>query len=207
MTLMVNKPADLSRYVAVTDATIEGCGILVGKVASRSGERRDLATNCSAWRTRWASSATRIKPRIALVIIGAWEMFDLTVPEGTLAFGTPEWDAHVSGALREGIEVLRTAGSTVALALTPCYRPIKASAGHWPERGDDTRTRHLNGLLSAAAAADPQHVSTVDPPAQFCTDPTIATSLKYRWDGVHYFKPGAALYFTAVVPRLRELAR
>jgi peptidoglycan/LPS O-acetylase OafA/YrhL len=206
MTLMVNKPADLGRYATVTDATIEGCGILVGKVVSRSGERRDLASNCSGWRTRWASSATRLKPQIALVIIGAWELFDLTVAEGTLTFGTPEWDAHVSGQLREGMAVLRAAGSTVALALSPCYRPIKASAGHWPERGDDDRTQHLNALLRAAAAADPGQVSTVDPPGEFCTDPAISTNLKYRWDGVHYFKPGAALYFKAVIPRLRELA-
>jgi hypothetical protein len=207
MTLMVNKPADLDRYLAVTDATIEGCGILVGKVVSRSGERRDLGANCAGWRPRWASSATRLKPRVALVMIGAWEMFDLTVAEGTLAFGTAEWDAHVSGALREGIEILRGSGSQVALALTPCYRPVKASAGLWPERGDDTRTRHLNTLLSAAAAADPAHVSTVEPPGEFCSDPAIATSLKYRWDGVHYYKPGAALYFKAVIPGLRELAR
>jgi peptidoglycan/LPS O-acetylase OafA/YrhL len=207
MTLMANVPSDLGRYLAVTDATIEGCGILVGKVASRSGERRDLASNCSAWRTRWASSATRLKPEVALVIIGAWEMFDLTVAEATLAFGSPEWDAHVAGALREGIEALRAAGSKVALALTPCYRPIKASAGFWPERGEDHRTRHLNGLLRAAAAANPAHVSTVEPPAQFCTDPAISTNKSYRWDGVHYYRPGAALYFKAIIPPLRALVR
>ena len=49
-------------------------------------------------------------------------------------------------------------------------------------------------------------VHTVEPPAQFCTDPDIARSLNYRRDGVHYYKPGAELYFSAVVPQLQQLA-
>jgi hypothetical protein len=207
MTLMANKPADLGRYLTVTDATIEGCGILVGKVTSRSGERRDLAASCGGWLTRWASSATRLKPRVALVMIGAWEMFDVTLASGTLPYGSAEWDAHVSDALRQGIGVLRGAGAKVALALAPCYRPVRASAGFWPERGDDSRSRHLNDLLRAASAAAPGDVSTVEPPAQFCTDPVISTSRNYRWDGVHYYKPGAALYFKTVIPPLQALAR
>jgi peptidoglycan/LPS O-acetylase OafA/YrhL len=207
MTLMANKPADLGRYLLVTDATIEGCGVLVGKVVSRSGERRDLSANCGGWLTRWASSATRLKPRVAFVMLGAWEMFDITVASGTLPFGSAQWDAHVSDALRQGIGALRAAGSKVALALTPCYRPVRASAGFWPERGDDTRSRHFNELLKAAAAASPGDVSTVEPPVQFCTDPAIAASRDYRWDGVHYYRPGAALYFKAVIPQVQTLAR
>jgi peptidoglycan/LPS O-acetylase OafA/YrhL len=207
MTLMANKPSNLGTYLAVTDATIEGCGVLTGRVASRTGEKRDLAANCGAWLTRWASSATRLKPRVAFVMIGAWEMFDLTLTSGTLKFGTPEWDAHVSDALKQGIDALLAAGSKVALALTPCYRPIKASAGFWPERGEDTRTRHLNTLLTAAVAQDPKRIGTVQPPPEFCTDPAIATSKSYRWDGVHYYKPGAALYFKAVIPQLLAFSR
>jgi peptidoglycan/LPS O-acetylase OafA/YrhL len=207
MTLMANKPSNLGTYLAVTDATIEGCGVLTGRVTSRSGERRDLGANCGSWLTKWASSATRLKPQVAFVMLGAWEMFDLTVNGTTMAFGSPEWDAQVSGALTQGIDALRGAGSKVALALTPCYRPVKASAGFWPERGEDTRSRHLNTLLTAAAATDPQHVTTVEPPPEFCTDPAIATSRNYRWDGVHYYKPGAALYFKAVIPQLQAWAR
>ena len=33
-------------------------------------------------------------------------------------------------------------------------------------------------------------------------DPAISTNTSYRWDGVHYYKKGAALYFGAVVPQL-----
>ena len=42
----------------------------------------------------------------------------------------------------------------------------------------------------------------VNPPAQFCTDPAIASNTAYRWDGVHYYKPGAALMFQVITPQL-----
>jgi peptidoglycan/LPS O-acetylase OafA/YrhL len=205
MTLLVNKPADLGQYLTVSDATIEGCGVLLGRVTSRSGERRDLGASCAGWTDRWSASALRQRPRIALVMIGAWDVFDLTTDAGTLTFGSAQWDAELTGALRQGIATLRNTGATVALALLPCYRPVHGSAGYWPERGEDRRTRHVNEVLTAVAAADPQHVHTIEPPRQFCTDPSIASNLNYRWDGVHYYKPGAALYFQAVVPQLLRL--
>ncbi|MGE5828007.1 MAG: acyltransferase family protein, partial [Micromonosporaceae bacterium] len=206
MTLLINKPADLGKYINAVDATISGCGVLLGRVTSRSGERRDLGANCPNWRSEWSSDAKRIKPAVAVVMIGAWDVFDITTPAGTLAFGSAEWDANFIAAMTSGIDVLRAAGSTVALSLLPCYRPIKASAGLWPERGDDYRTRHVNDLLRAAAESYPSGVSVVEPPVQFCTVPSIASNTSYRWDGIHYYKKGAALYFNAVLPQLLALA-
>jgi peptidoglycan/LPS O-acetylase OafA/YrhL len=203
MTLLRNAPSDLGSYATFSDQTIEGCGILTGRVTSRTGERRDLTAACGGWLSQWRSNLARSRPQIALVMIGAWEVFDLTTADGkALTFGSPGWDANFSAALRQGTDVLDTAGARVALALLPCYRPIQGSAGYWPERGDDSRTRHINKLLRAAAAADPGHLSTVEPPAEYCTDPSIATNLNYRWDGVHFYKPGAALYLRTVLPEL-----
>jgi hypothetical protein len=207
MTLLRNKPADLGEYFTASDATIEGCGVVVGRVTSRSGERRDLNVACTGWEGRWRSSASRLVPQVALVMIGAWEVFDVSTGTGNLAFGSPEWDSYVSGNLRRGIDALRGSGATVALSLLPCYRPIgrTTGAGFWPERGDDSRTRHVNELLRAAARAYQSQVHTVEPPAQFCSDPKISTNRSYRWDGVHYYKSGAALYFKTVVPQLLKL--
>jgi hypothetical protein len=206
MTLLLNKPADLGRYISVTDATIEGCGVLLGKVTSRSGERRDLAANCPNWLSEWRADARRLAPAVAVVMLGAWEPFDLTVPTGTLAFGSPEWDANFTAALRQGIAALRESQARVAVSLLPCYRPIRASAGYWPERGDDDRTRHVNDVIRTVVATYPDGVSTVDPPVEFCTNSNIATDRSYRWDGIHYYRKGAALYFRAVLPQLLQLA-
>jgi hypothetical protein len=203
MTLIINKPADIGKYMTVVDATIEGCGVLLGKVASRSGEKRNLSANCRNWQPQWATNVAKHKPAIAVVMVGAWDVFDLTLDSGgTLAFQSAAWDANFTHEISRGVDTLRAAGSQVALSLLPCYRPIKASAGFWPERGDDDRTRHVNDLLRATAAQYRDGVRALDPPAQFCTDSAISTSTSYRWDGVHYYKKGAALYFGAVVPQL-----
>jgi hypothetical protein len=203
MTLVINKPADIGQYFSVLNDTIEGCGVLLGKVASRSGEKRNLTSNCRNWQPTWASKVAQHKPDMAVIMIGAWDVFDLTLDEGgTLTFGSPEWDAHFTDAITRGIDTLLSDKTQVALALLPCYRPIRASAGFWPERGDDDRTRHINELLTATAGRYDTGVRTLEPPEQFCTDPAIATSKAYRWDGVHYYKKGAALYFGAVVPQL-----
>jgi hypothetical protein len=206
MTLLLNKPADLGKYINAVDDTIEGCGVLVGKVTSRSGERRDLTANCANWRSVWQTKVGQSHPDIAVVMIGAWDVFDLTLDSGTLAFGSAAWDANFLSQLDQGVQVLRDSGAQVALSLLPCYRPVSRSAGYWPERGDDPRTRHVNDLLRQEAGRFPDNVHLISPPVQFCSDPTISKSLSYRWDGVHYYKPGAALYFEAVLPQLVKVS-
>ncbi len=202
MTLLLNKPADVAKYLTVSDQSIEGCGILTDRIVSRSGERRDLSTGtCANWLGTWTSRAAKVKPQLALVMIGAWDVFDKAGPGAALPFGTPAWDAHLTLALSGGVNALRASGAQVVLSLLPCYRPIpEKGSGYWPERGDDVRTRHINDLLRAMAATDPAHIFTVDPPAQFCG--ALAANRSYRWDGLHYYKPGAALYFQTVIPQL-----
>lgn len=206
MTLLINVPKDTSQYVKFKDDTIEGCGFLVGKVSSQSGERRDLTSSCGSWESTWRSRAVRDKPDVALIMVGAWDVFDITLNGAKLTFGSAAWDANYTAALTKAIAAAHAGGSKVAVSLLPCYRPVAANkgkgAGYWPERGDDTRTRHINDLLTAAAAQNPDYVSTVDPPSEFCNDPKIASSLNYRWDGVHYYKPGALLFCRAVIPQL-----
>jgi peptidoglycan/LPS O-acetylase OafA/YrhL len=202
MTLLLNQPADLGRFLHTTDATIEGCGIMLARVGSRSGERRNLADSCPNWQRAWAQKAKTLRPQIALVMLGAWDVFDLTIDGRLVPFGTPAWDARFTDALNRGTGELKRANAQVALSLLPCYRPVPGSAGLWPERGDDVRTRHVNALLRAAAAADPAHTFLVEPPESFCTDPKIGANVAYRWDGVHYYKPGSRLYFATVTPQL-----
>ena len=125
-----------------------------------------------------------------------------------MAFGSPAWDAYYTQQLNQAVSLLIGGGAQVALLGLPCYRPIDGGGLiALPERGDDQRTQHLNVLLRAAAAKNPERVFMVNPPAQFCTDPAIASNTAYRWDGVHYYKPGAALMFQAITPQLLAIPR
>ena len=49
------------------------------------------------------------------------------------------------------------------------------------------------------------HIFTVTPPTAFCTDPAVGDNPKNRYDGVHYLRPGATLYFNAITPQLVNL--
>jgi peptidoglycan/LPS O-acetylase OafA/YrhL len=221
MTLLLNKPANLGEYLDAIDDTTEGCGFLGGDISSRDGERRDLDADCRAATAAWASRVKRQHPDIVVLMIGGWDEFDERVGGVPMAFGSASWDAYYTSRLAGALSGLKAAGvPRIELALLPCYRPVPESgSGYWPERGDDSRTRHVNALLSgyaryataqATAAAEPRTgadsgistVITLQPPAAFCTDARIARSLSYRWDGTHYYKPGSALYFRSAIPQL-----
>ncbi len=202
------RPPDLGNYIEAVDASMEGCGILLGRIASRSGERRNTATAwCKDWRTIWSNRVNEHQPDLAVIMIGAWDVFDIT-PEGgeLLTFGSPEWDDNFRLQLAQAIGILRSPTRSVAISLLPCYRPFAESkgtgSGYWPERGDDDRTRHVNEVMRQVAATYTSGVYTLEPPQEFCTDPSIGPNKSYRWDGVHYWKQGAALYFSAVLPQI-----
>ena len=204
--LYATRPASVGKYLKLSDESISACGILRGTVASRSGEHFSLIGACPNWLSAWRTAAKRVKPDIALVVIGAWDVFNQQNKGKTLVFGTAAWDATFLAALRSGMAAIRESGAQIALAELPCYRPRKSNPrppGYWPERGDDARTRHVNTLLSEAA--DGVHIFTVQPPSAFCTDPSIGSNRKYRYDGVHYLQPGAKLYFNAIIPQLLAL--
>ena len=203
MTLLLNRPADTARYLTVFDDTTEGCGFLGGRIVSRSGERRDLGAGCAHAVSRWASRTAADHADIAVLMIGAWDVFDEQVDGTELPFGTPGWDEYFTSRLGSAVDALRASAPRVDLALLPCYRPVReAGSGFWPERGDDTRTRHVNDLMTAYAGNAANGVETLLPPPAFCDDPVIASSRAYRWDGVHYYKPGAQLYLRTAIPQL-----
>ncbi|MEP7021710.1 MAG: acyltransferase family protein [Pseudonocardiales bacterium] len=206
MTLLLNRPAGLEASFRLTDGSVEGCGILGGTVTSRRGPSRNLDRECSGWQAKWRKTAAKSHPQIAVVEIGAWEVFDDRVGGSTLIFGTPAWDAEFRRHLLSAVTLLTDTGAQVALLKVPCYRPIDAGGLlALPERGDDKRTRHLNALMAHAAAHSPSRVFTVSAPHQFCDDPSVATNTGYRWDGVHYYKAGAALMFKTIAPQLLNI--
>ena len=204
--LVINKPAGLETTFTVSDGSVEGCGVYdTGTVVSARTSFRRAFGNCVGWAAKWGAAASAARAQVALVVIGAWDVFDLKLADRTLVFATPEADAYYLAQLQTGIDALKAAGAHVALLEVACMRPkdVKgAGVPALPERGDDARTGHVNDLLRTAAAADPTHVSFVTGPTEWCHDAAISADLGYRWDGVHVFKPGANLIFETIAPAL-----
>ena len=112
--------------------------------------------------------------------------------------------------LTSGIDAVLAEGASVALLEVACMRPQDvedAGVRALPERGDDARVAHVNDLLRQTADSyQSPRVEFVEGPDEWCGDEAIASDLGYRWDGVHVYKPGANLVYTAVAPDLLRLA-
>jgi hypothetical protein len=166
-------------------------------------------TMCDGWQGEWADAVRESDADIALVVLGAWDVFDIETADGELlTFGTPEWDAHFRSGVQDGIDALTGAGAKVAILEVPCMRPKDvegAGVPALPERGDDTRIAHVNQVLRAVAAANARTTRFVEGPDEWCDDETVANDLNMRWDGVHVYQPGAALIYETIAPALVAL--
>ncbi len=203
--LFVNTPDGLGSTLNVVDGSIDGCSVYdEGSVHSSRDGFRNTFTICTDWQSKWAAAAAQAE--IALVVLGAWDVFDLeTSDAGDLTFGTSAWDAYFLAHLRSGIEAMRSSGAQVALLEVACMRPQDvegAGVPALPERGDDARVAHLNDLLRSTVS---DGVTFIEGPDAWCNDEALSTDLAMRWDGVHVYKPGAELIYETIAPALVAL--
>jgi peptidoglycan/LPS O-acetylase OafA/YrhL len=208
--LAINKPSGIEKTFVITNGSIDGCGVYdrgVGVGGTNGNFRRNFA-NCVGFEKSWSKSATKAKADVALVVIGAWEVLDLKINGFTFAFDTAPADTMFRTQMKRGIDALRATGATVALLEVACMRPVDSKGGPvpaLPQRGDDMRTSHLNELMREIAAPEDDGVFFVNGPKEWCSDPKISTSLSYRWDGVHAYKPGAKLIFETIANSILQL--
>ena len=208
--LAVNKPSGIEKTFVITNGSIDGCGVYdrgVG-IGGTSGKFRRNFANCKGFETKWAKSAAQAKADVALVVIGAWEVMDLQINSFLFKVNTVPADTIFKTQLQRGIDSLRKQNVAVALLEVACMRPVASKGGPvppLPQRGDDTRTGHLNALMREVAAPENDGVYFVNGPKEWCSDPKVANSLSYRWDGVHVYKPGAKLILESIAPALLQI--
>lgn len=200
--LAINLPAGIESTFTIGDGSVEGCSVYDSgsAVSARDGFTRGFG-GCSGWEQKWVAAAQQSGAQVAAVVIGAWDVFDVSLDGQVLPFGSAANDQRFVAGVQKGIDALSAAGVRVALVEVPCMRPQDvqgAGVPALPERGDDARVAHLNELLRDIAAANPTTTTFVAGPAEYCADESIASSLGHRWDGVHAYKPGAKLTFEAV---------
>jgi hypothetical protein len=210
--LAINLPDGIDGvFPTVVNGSLDGCSVYdSGSVRSAVRFGNNFAI-CEGWQEEWAAAASGTD--VALVVIGAWDVFDVVDGDTVYGFATPAGDELFVTNLRSGIDAMLAEGANVGLLEVACMRPEDvegAGVRALPERGDDDRVAHVNGLLRATAAAyqaaGDERVQFVEGPDEWCTDQEIATDLGYRWDGVHVYVPGANLIYTAVAPSLLRLA-
>ncbi len=207
--LAINLPDGIDDvFPDVVNGSVDGCSVYDSGSVRSSVSFGNNFSICQGWQDEWAEAASGND--VALVVVGAWDVFDIDDNGTIYGFDTPEGDALFVQNLSSGIDAMLAEGANVALLEAACMRPQDvegAGVRALPERGDDARVAHVNDLLRQTAASyDSARVEFVEGPDEWCNDETIATDLGYRWDGVHVYKPGANLIYTAVAPDLLRLA-
>ena len=199
--LAINLPDGIEETFTITDGSLDGCSVWdEGRVVSERSFSNNFAY-CNGWLDKWSTAVDGAE--VALVVIGAWDVFDLAVDvdgvETVVPFASAEWDSMFIERLTAGIDALLVEGAEVALLEVACMRPQDvdgAGVPALPERGMDDRVAHVNDLLMTLA--DGENVWFVNGPTQWCDDETISSSLSYRWDGVHVYTPGANLIYETI---------
>jgi len=207
ITMAINLPTSLRGTFSVTDSGIQGCGVIdTGSMMSGGKVRRNFSA-CANFPERWAAGVAARNPDITIVVVGAWEVFDLVRDGTVIPFGSAEHDAIVADGISRGVNALLAAGTEVALLEVPCQYPVAGGGlSPLPERGDFWRTERLNVLLRAAAAADPR-VHFITSPPEFCTDVSVGNNKGLRWDGTHYGPAGGAFIWAHLRDQLLGLPR
>ncbi len=206
--LVINLPTGIEAvFPSVTNGSLDGCSVWdSGGVRSAVAFRNSFSI-CEGWQEQWAEAASGND--VALVVIGAWDVFDVVDGDTVYGFDTPAGDQRFAANLRSGVDAMLAEGADVALLEVPCMRPVDvdgAGVRALPERGDDDRVAHLNETIRWVASQYGPRVQFVEGPDEWCTDPSIATDLGYRWDGVHVYRPGANLIMEAVTDDLLRMA-
>lgn len=204
--IAINAPGGIEDYFTIIDGSLEGCSVYDSgtAVSARDGFTRSF-DGCDGWADRWVADARRGNAEVALVVIGAWDVFDVEVDGQLLPFGSPANDLRFATGVQQAIDAMAAIGVKTVLLEIPCMRPQDRKGQGTPalpERGDDLRVAHLNALLWQLAAANPMTSTYIAGPPEYCSDEAIATDLGYRWDGVHAYQPGAKLTLEAIAAAL-----
>ena len=210
--LAINLPDGIDAvFPNVVNGSVDGCSVYDSGSVRSSVRFANNFSICDGWQEEWAQAAAGTD--VTLVVVGAWDVFDVVDGDTTYGFATPAGDELFVTNLESGIDAMLAEGTNVGLLEVACMRPQDvegAGVPALPERGDDARVAHVNDLLRETAAeyqaAGDARVQFVEGPTEWCTDETIASDLGYRWDGVHVYKPGANLVYTTVAPDLLRLA-
>jgi lysophospholipase L1-like esterase len=189
-----------------------GCGLSAPGRVRIEGQELGSTPKCDAWPQRWTDHIRAFDPEVVVLLTGVWDGYDREIDGTWLEVGTPEFDAHYLGLLRQAISTLSSGGGRVVLLTAPYISSSDPNAEEHPASSfDPDRIDRLNGLIRQAAAEDPTRAVAVDlnafsAPEGHYTDELLGVS-GVRGDGVHFTPKGAALVTSWLVPQLLDLAQ
>lgn len=194
--------------IAITDASLLGCGVARGGPLRYVGEQQDEPPACPTWPAHWVATLQAQNPDVALVVLGRWEVVDRVRQGGWTHLGDPAFDAYIETELERAVVTATARGAKAAFTTAPYYsRGEQPDGTPWPE-DDPLRVNRLNDLLRRVAARHPGVVTVIDLNAKTAKGGAYTRSLdgvQLRYDGVHFTPAGSRWLAPWLLPQLEAL--
>jgi peptidoglycan/LPS O-acetylase OafA/YrhL len=197
----------------VEQASVFGCGIASGEIASTRNEQITPHTErCPAMVLQAIDTGlTELEPDVVLWI-SIWEKSDVVVDGQLLASGTPEGDAEMQRRMDAALAHLTDRGAKVVMLTVPAPAPNDAQGTHnTSNEVDDASYVRLDGILRRFADRHPDDVTLVDFASRLCPGgppcPSEVDGTQMRPDGRHLTPAAAATAAHWLLPQIADAAR
>ena len=195
--------------LAVKTSAIIGCGVARGQLLPSDRPPPPERAQCNTWPQVWQRAVTDFDPDVAVLLIGAWEIFDREVDGQTLEVGSQEYEQYLRSELELGHDILTEGGRPMVVLTSACFAVTQpGSPSDWAERNDTERVDWVNSVLVDFADSH-DDVTVIDHHDLVCPDGEYVGQLNgtelYN-DGTHYTKDGAPQVWQWLAPQLTPFA-
>ena len=199
-----------SLNVQLADASMLGCGVARLPERKLDGKAGPTTIGCDQWPDRFAKRVDEVKPDVAALLVGRWEVTDQLLDGRWTHIGEPDFDAYLASQLDLAITTLSAGGAKVVLFTTPAVAAREGPNGsQYPETRPE-RVARFNQVLRAAAdrhrdVATVSDLNRVLTPGNRYTD--HVNGILTRDDGVHITAAGGRIVGQALLPAIVGLVR
>ncbi len=194
----------------IHDYSMLGCGIARNPERRFQGKAEPPPAGCDQWPARFAKRVDEVRPTMAMLLVGRWEITDQLLNGTWTHIGNADYDAYLGRELDLAITTLGAKGAKVVLLTAPIFKPTEASDGSIYPETRAARVLLFNKVLRAAAARHPGtsliDITPILTPGNKYVDDLDGVRLRDD-DGVHITNGGATRIGRAIIPELARIAQ
>jgi peptidoglycan/LPS O-acetylase OafA/YrhL len=211
LTLSGDRPAGVpGPDIQITSEAILGCGVI--RVNRHAGPFvHEPSDDCRAWPEIWAAAITRLRPDVTMLLLGAWEAWDIQLDGERIPYASARHEALLREEVNLALDVLSVGRTEVLVLTTPCFNHFDAREfREGSDRNDPARVAWINGMLRQAATGRGD-VRVVDLGGWLCPGGRFQESIDgvqvRDHDGVHLESGGLGVVWDWLRPDVLSAAR
>lgn len=152
-----------------------------------------------------------LQPDLALVSVGAWEVYDRRVDGRNVRFDSAEHGRMMRAAFQREVDQLVADGvDRIAFLNVPCFREkTDYLGGTGSDRNKPERVAAVNDVLLDLVRANPTTVALIDIASFACPQGRYRATVdgvELRPDGVHYSRDSGPVVWRWLAPAVLDLA-